>query len=179
MSHVVDLELNRPASAAFFNVTWLGVAVLVLSLCCAAILLNIYQKNQRDYQATNAKLTQQETPKKVLIKSPVIPVSNQEINQVNSLINVLATPWDVLLEAIEQSDLPDITLLSIEPNLKKQQLVLTGEAKNLAIALLYIQQLEAHPVLNEVYLQKHSIDEADVSKPVRFNILAKWDAAKQ
>ncbi len=178
MSQFLDLELNRPASAAFLNVTWPGLAVLVLSLISAAILLNIYQKNKSDYQTIINALNQQDTPKKEVLKSPVIHVSTNEINQVNALISVLATPWDELLATIEQSDLPDIALLSIEPNLKKQQLLLTGEAKNLPTALRYIQQLEAQPVLNEVYLQKHSIDEADVSKPVRFSVLAKWVMAQ-
>ncbi|MES2579513.1 MAG: hypothetical protein V4552_03125 [Pseudomonadota bacterium] len=178
MSQFLDLELNRPASAAFLNVTLLGLAVLVLSLISAAILLNLYQKNKNDYQTIINALNQQDTPKKEVLKSPVIHVSANEVNQVNALIGVLATPWDELLATIEQSDLPDIALLSIEPNLKKQQLLLTGEAKNLPTALRYIQQLEAQPVLNEVYLQKHSIDEADVSKPVRFIVLAKWSVAK-
>lgn len=175
MRQFLDLELNRLSSAAFLNATWLGFAVLVLSLISATLLLNLYQKNQNDYQAIVNALNQQNPPKKVLIKSSLMPVSTNEINQVNGLIGILTTPWDELLAAIEQSDLPDIALLSVEPNLKKQQVLLTGEAKNLPIALRYIQQLEAQPILNEVYLQKHSIDEADVSKPVRFSVLAKWE----
>ena len=178
MSLFVDLELNRSDSAAFLKVTWPGLAIFVLSVISAVVLMNIYRKNQSDYQAATHVITQQDTPKKPVFKSPVMPASTNDIHQVNSLISVLATPWGALFTAIEQSDLPDIALLSIEPNLKKHQLVLVGEAKNLPIALRYIQQLEAQPILNEVYLQKHSIDEADVSKPVRFSVVAKWEVIR-
>ena len=178
MSDFLDLELNRPASAAYFNITWLGCTMFALSLISAVISWNIYQRNQHDYQEIIQAINQQDKPKKTTIQAQVKPVAAIEINQVNGLIDLLATPWDALLLAIEQSDLPDIALLSIEPNSKKQQVLLTGEAKNLPTALRYIQQLETQTVLNEVYLQKHSIDEADISKPVRFSALAKWEMAR-
>lgn len=178
MSQFLDLELNQSASAAFLKVTWLGLVVLMFSLVTTVALLNTYQNSQREYQMATLALNQQDAPKEVMLKTPVIAVSYSEISQINGLINVLTTPWDALLVAIEQSDLPDIALLSVEPNLKKQQVLLTGEAKNLPMVLRYVQQLETQSVLNEVYLQKHSIDEADVSKPVKFSVLAKWGMAQ-
>ena len=50
----------------------------------------------------------------------------------------------------------------------------SGQAKNLETVFLYVKQLDDQPMLSQVYLQKHSIEEADVSKPVNFTILAKW-----
>lgn len=178
MSQQIDLEFNQSASFALLNVTWLGFVVFVISLMTSAILWNIDQNNQRDYQQAITQLNQQDKPKKVVVKVIKTVLSPNEMNQINSTINVLTMPWDDLLLSIEQADLPDIALLSLEPNTKKQQVLLTGEAKNLQVALRYIQQLETQPNLSEVYLQKHAIDEADVSKPVRFSALAKWEMAE-
>lgn len=174
----LDLEFNQSASFALFNITWLGLLVFVISLIASAILWSAGQNNQRDYQQAITQLNQQDKPKKALVKSIKTALSPNEVSQINSTIRVLTTPWDDLLGSIEQADLPDIALLSVEPNIKKQQVLLTGEAKNLQVALRYIQQLETQPNLSEVYLQKHAIDEADISKPVRFSALAKWEIAE-
>ena len=83
-------------------------------------------------------------------------------------MRVLAMPWDGLFEAIESTQNKDVTLLSLEPNPKKQQLLLTGEAKNLQIALQYVAQLQKQPVLSQLFLQKHNVEEGDVSKTRAF-----------
>ena len=107
-----------------------------------------------------------------------ISIPPEKIKQIEQVVSALVTPWNSLFLAIEQSDHKDIALLGLEPNSQKQQVVLTGEAKNLQVVLNYIQQLEQQPALTHVYLQKHSIDEADISKPVRFAVFAKWQIAK-
>jgi hypothetical protein len=33
-------------------------------------------------------------------------------------------------------------------------------------------------VFDRVYLQKHSVEETDISKPVRFNVFAHWQLAE-
>jgi hypothetical protein len=37
----------------------------------------------------------------------------------------------------------------------------------------FIRRLEAQPILSQVYLQKHQLDEDNVSKPVRFTLVAR------
>jgi hypothetical protein len=69
----------------------------------------------------------------------------------------------------------DIALLNLEPNSKKQQVSISGEAKNLQAALNYIQKLEAQSMLDKVYLQKYIIDEANLFKPVKFTLSAQWN----
>jgi hypothetical protein len=69
-------------------------------------------------------------------------------------------------------------LAAFDPNIKKRQVLLVGEAKNLQTVLRYIEQLEAQAVLQEVYLQKHMVEETDVSKPVTFGVVAKWKVSE-
>ena len=113
-----------------------------------------------------------------MIKPVVAPVSSKQLTQLMEDFNVLATPWNELLDSIEQSDMPDIALLGIDPSVKKQQLILTGEAKNLATILKYINKLSQQATLSQVYLQKHIVNETSNEKPVSFSIIAKWDNAR-
>ena len=72
----------------------------------------------------------------------------------------------------------NIVLLSLTPNPKKQQMLLTGEAKDLASVLEYIKQLEMQPMLSQVYLQKHTVDVVNAARPVSFSINAQWNNAQ-
>ena len=117
-------------------------------------------------------------PQQQMIKPVIAPVSSQQLAQLREDFNVLATPWNELLDAIEQSDMLDIALLGIDPSVKKQQVTLTGEAKNLATILQYINKLSQQTMLSQVILQKHVVNEAVNEKPVSFSIIAKWDNAR-
>ena len=126
-----------------------------------------------DLQNINQQLPQQE-----MIKQVTAPVSSQQLKQLREDFDVLATPWNELLDSIEQSDMPDIALLGIDPSVKKQQLILTGEAKNLATILQYINKLSQQATLSQVVLQKHVVNETVNEKPVSFSIIAKWNNAR-
>lgn len=180
MSVKLDLEfIQQPALS---RANWFGISILLASLLLLALTGQVYQKQQlklADISMQLRQFSQQTLPKSQSIKMDTALVTPDETKQLTEAVNMLATPWNNLLVAIEQADMQDIALLSLEPNSKKQLVVLTGEAKNLPVVLQYIKQLQQTPMLAQVYLQKHSIDEADASKPVRFSLLAKWDLADQ
>lgn len=180
MSVKLDLEfIQQPALS---RANWFGISILLASLLLLALTGQVYQKQQlklADISLQLKQFSQQTLPKSQPIKMDTALVTPDETKQLTEAVNMLATPWNNLLVAIEQADMQDIALLSLEPNSKKQLVVLTGEAKNLPVVLQYIKQLQQTPMLAQVYLQKHSIDEADASKPVRFSLLAKWDLADQ
>ena len=180
MSAKLDLEfIQQPALS---SANWLSMSILLASLLLLALTWQGYQNQQLKLADTSLQLkqfSQQTLPKSQSIKMNAALVTPDETKQLTEAVSMLTTPWNNLLVAIEQADMQDIALLSLEPNSKKQLVVLTGEAKNLSIVLQYIKQLQQTPMLAQVYLQKHSIDETDASKPVRFSLLAKWDLADQ
>lgn len=176
MSQLLDLELTQTARLASLKFSWLGFIIFAISLLLLGFTWQAYQHLQHSYADITLSLTQQEKPPVLVASAETVAIAPNELKQVTTLVDSLATPWNPLMLAIEQSDMPDIALLSVEPSSKKQQVLLTGEAKNLQIVLGYIEQLEAQPMLREVYLQKHSIDETNISKPVSFTVLAKWKA---
>lgn len=180
MNQLIDLELTHQPRHGLLKFSWLGLCILAGSLLLAIFVWQSEQTLQARYAALSSNIKRQAQPETTLAKAaPVtsVSISPSETKQIGVIINTLTTPWNALMLAIEQADMPDIALLSIEPNIKKQQILLKGEAKNLPITLRYIEQLEAQPLLHEVYLQKHQVEETDISKPVSFSVLAKWKVA--
>jgi hypothetical protein len=177
MSQQIDLDFIQTPFLSLARFSWLSLFLLVASLAVTLFTWQIYQAKHIEYIGLEAKLTeinQQQQQQKLPIKQAPVSIQPEQLKQLQETVNALAVPWNVLFESIEQADKKDIALLSIEPNVQKQQVAITGEAKNLQVALAYIAQLESRPAFSQVFLQKHSIDEANVSKPVSFTVFAKW-----
>jgi hypothetical protein len=176
MSKTLDLDFIHTPFLSLSRFSWLSLFFLVASLVVALFTWQSYQSKRVEHLALAAKIAEvtQQQKKKVTVKQAPVSIQLEQIKQLQETVNALAIPWNALFEAIEQSNHKDIALLSIEPNSQKQQVVMTGEAKNLQIALEYIAELESQHALSQVFLQKHSIDEANTSKPVSFTVFAKW-----
>jgi hypothetical protein len=176
MGHKLNLDFNHQPNFALSSWSWLSLSILFVSLLLAMFTWQTFNSKQAALEKVTTKLTQinGETKRE---KTPVALVtttfSQVEIKQLEETINILSTPWNKVLSEIEHANQTDIALLSIQPSIKKQTLLLSGEAKNLPAVLSYIKQLEAQPMLEEVYLQKHSTNEANVSKPIMFTIFSK------
>ena len=153
---------------------------LLLALMFAAFTWQFYLQHQNTLNDNAIQLKQSSIQFKS-IKQPlmatVIAIEPKEIAQIQQIVSALTIPWNDLLKDIEQADMQNIVLLSLTPNLKKQQILLTGEAKDLATLLQYVKQLEMQPLLNQVYLQRHTTDVVNPAKPVSFSVLAKWKVA--
>jgi Tfp pilus assembly protein PilN len=98
----------------------------------------------------------------------------QEVKNANDVLRRLSVPWEPLFQAVESSGDPNITLLAIEPDIEKQQVKISGEAKNYNALMKYITHLQGQPVFGSVYLQNHDVQQQDPDKPVRFSLQAAW-----
>ena len=177
MSQQLDLEfIQKPI---FGHISMSGFLILLLSFWLVIFTWQTYQQQQVKLakMITNLQQINQQLPQQEMIKPVIAPISSKQLMQLTEDFNVLATPWNELLDSIEQSDMPDIALLGLDPSVKKQQVILTGEAKNLATILQYINKLAQQATLSQVYLQKHKLNETSNEKPVSFSIVAKWDNA--
>lgn len=177
MSQKLDLNFIQQSPFSLSNWSWLGLGVLLIGFVLSLFTWQMFQSNQATYSEVEAKLLALESHsghKKIPSHIVNADISKDKKQQIQTTVTILTIPWTALLQGIEASDMQDIALLSFEPNIKKQQVGLTGEAKSLESVLLYIEKLEAQPMLDKVYLQKHNVNEADQSKPVRFTVLAQW-----
>jgi predicted nucleic acid-binding protein len=177
MSHQLDLDFIQTPFLSRTRFSWFSLFLLLASLAVALFTWQTYQAKHVQYLGFETKLAElnQQKQQKPLVKQAPVSIQPEQLKQLQETVNALAIPWNALFEAIEQSDQKDIALLSLAPNSQKQQIAITGEAKNLQVALAYIAHLESQPALSQVFLQKHSIDETNVSKPVSFTVFAKWE----
>jgi len=94
----------------------------------------------------------------------------------NKIIQKLNLPWDDLFVILEEAKGENIALLGVEPNAKDAKVKLTGEAKDFKSMFDYVRALRAQPVLKNVYLLDHKIDDQNPDKPIRFTLEAAWVA---
>jgi Tfp pilus assembly protein PilN len=87
----------------------------------------------------------------------------------------LGAPWQKLLAMLESYVDEPVALLSIDPDLTKKDLLLTGEARNLDALLDYVRFLKRQNMLTDVTLQSHQVNKQDRDRPVRFRISATWE----
>ena len=92
----------------------------------------------------------------------------------------LGTPWTKLLAELEgaSSDTTgQVAVLSVEPDPAKHNVHITGEAKDLPLALAYVERLQASSLLRYPMLDSHEVKADDAQRPVRFAMTAEWKEA--
>lgn len=161
-------------------VPWLGLGVLVAALVVLALMGCHYQTLKQQIALWEGKVAQIQGPGRPDALAPR-PLTEQaaraqrlEAEQANQVLRQLALPWSALFNAVESSGGPGVALLSLEPELHKGVVKISGEAKDFKALLDYVRQLAAQPVFDRVMLQSHQIAQADPQKPVRFTLLAHW-----
>ena len=97
-----------------------------------------------------------------------------ELTFVNKVVDQLSLPWDKLFLAVERSIDADVTLLALNPDVGKGELMITAEARSLDAMLAYVRRLHVDPFLRNAHLQSHQIQVQDPLRPVRFTVAAKW-----
>ena len=89
----------------------------------------------------------------------------------------LATPWTRLLTELETASRDaggQIAVLSIEPDHAKHNVHITGESRDLPVALAYLQRLQSSSLLRYPMLDSHEVKTDDAQRPVRFAMTAEW-----
>lgn len=175
MSQLLDIDFAAPNPLSYQRLTLIGLVLIVVALFISAYVWAEYQQTEQMLLETEARLnTLAPAQKATPVQSVVETASEAEIEYARAIVAQLSTPWNPLLNALERINMQNVALLSVEPNRKKQQLVITGQAKNMESTLSYIKRLEEIDGLSQVYLLKHQIDQSDPNKPVGFTILAQW-----
>jgi hypothetical protein len=97
-----------------------------------------------------------------------------QVSRANEVLRRLTLPWNALFRAVESAAGKDVALLAMEPDLEKQQVKISGEARDFAALLNYVTRLEEQAVFGPVHLQGHQVQQQDPDRPVRFSLLAVW-----
>ncbi len=176
MSMHIQINFVQTAWYKLSYVTRLGASLTWISLiffCVVFAYQQILQSKQLEIQ--RAKIATQRISPKVNKNTIPQPSLNHEQKLIlTEMVHRLNAPWESLFNAIEKMQNADIALVSVIPNLDKEQLELSGEARNLNAIFAYIESLETLPMLEHVTLLKHQIIDSHPYQPVEFSILARW-----
>jgi hypothetical protein len=95
-------------------------------------------------------------------------------------VRELTTPWSALLAELESASKDNagtVAVLLIEPDHAKHRVHVTAEARNLELAISYVQRLRKVHSLHFPMLDSHEIVKEDQERPVRFQVSADWSDA--
>jgi len=161
---------------------WLGLGMLASALLALALTGGYYHELSQRIASWESRLDHDERVSSHRARA-LRPVSGQaareqalEVQHANQVLRQLSLPWDTLFRAVESSTGKNIALLSMEPDVRKGTVTISGEAKNFSAMLDYIRQLGTRDVFASVHLQNHQVQQADPEKPIRFSLLAVWKA---
>jgi hypothetical protein len=89
----------------------------------------------------------------------------------------LATPWTLLLAELErtsQESNDEIAILSVQPDHGKHSVRISAESRTLAMAIAYVQKLQALRSIEFPMLDRHETRADDPTHPIRFELTGSW-----
>ncbi|MDP1928218.1 MAG: hypothetical protein Q8K62_06865 [Thiobacillus sp.] len=177
--HALHLDYQRNNNP----VPWLGLGVLGAALAVIALMGIHYQSINHRIAVWERKADriEQLSSHRALASRPLTEQAASaqmlEAKQANQVLRQLSLPWNDLFTAVDAAGGQTIALLSLEPDIQKGMVKISGEAKDLDALLGYVKRLSTHAVFDRVSLQNHQIQQTDPEKPLRFSLLAHWKVA--
>jgi Tfp pilus assembly protein PilN len=171
------LKLNFVSQFHFLQL--FGIGLLVIA-CILILYLGItaVQKKKELEKLEDSWLSLQQIQKKNINISPSkmedMKKLQTELTIANRVIAKINLPWDILFQEIETTIDSQVSLLSLEPKIEKNEVQISAEAITYHAMLDYIKRLRLSKHLKEVYLQSHQIQVQDPQKPIRFIVQLKW-----
>jgi hypothetical protein len=99
--------------------------------------------------------------------------SADESKALRLTIGLIRVDWEKLYRSIDEASSEDISLLAIRPNAAGKTVQISGEARDMAAALAFVEALRREPLDNAVLLS-HQIKQSDPQRPIIFEIAATW-----
>ena len=100
--------------------------------------------------------------------------TRDEMVAVNAAISEIVMPWTSIFKTLEATDSPDIKLMSIEPNTKKQALRINAAAVDVDSMMRYIDDLSQQKMLKNVVLVTQENADINGQPALHFVVEALW-----
>ena len=179
----LELDLIKPIAHPVLRFTWVGALMLVIGSGLFVFACQIYFDLQAKQIIVNDQLqTFQQVEQKdkwASTSQTRTQINPDQLRAIKSSVNEIFIPWNDLFNALEDSSVKNVVLLGLQPDSKKKQVVIAGEANNYHSVIAYIDRLSVQPAFTEVYLKKHTVKETDADKPVSFSIFARWSITNE
>lgn len=103
--------------------------------------------------------------------------TQRELDNARRVLLDLALPWEALFRSVEVAAGEHAALLSIEPEVGRGQVRITGEARDYLAVLNFMVSLDADRTLERVHLISHELREEDPDHPYHFALVGHWRTA--
>ena len=175
MKRVPALELDHFGRGS--RGTGAGWLLLAAALVAVASLGAWQGGLQRELDALESQASSAERDHRVrTAASAVDPRRLEDAHQRARRIALeLRLPWNDLFRAVEQSADPAVALLAVEPDVQRNALRVTGEAKDKDAMLRYVRRLGAQKPIVRAMLESHVERRESGRAPVQFTLVAIWE----
>ena len=99
--------------------------------------------------------------------------SAEESKALRQVIGAIRIDWENLFRNIDKAVSEEVSLLAIRPNASGKSVQISGEARDMAAALAFVEALRRAP-LAQVTLLSHQTRQNDPQHPIAFEISATW-----
>jgi len=164
------LDFVQPAYSPLPGLALLLAAIVLMAL--AQFEVSGLSRSEKDLQDSLAKISQK--PRAKGERQPQSDEFKRENQSAHDVASLLLLPWRDLFAALEIAASDDVTLLSIEPDHRKQQVRITAEAKDFKAIVDYMKRLGEAPQLEMVHLEHYQQQEDSTEHGLRFSLLASW-----
>lgn len=152
---------------------WFGFALLAIGLAFACSQIWRWSELEPEVKRVDGEADRARSG--ALTKSRSIPTPDFPTEKIAAIERELLLPWEALFAGLEKAREPGVQLLSIEPQARSGEVLITGQAAAFTSALGYVERLGRHG-LREVDLVSHQKQIAQPGQPVRFIVRAFWHA---
>jgi len=158
---------NRPS-------TRLGLLVLLVGLIAMPLAVDRYLDARQQQEEAESVLEKLGRAALKPSRTAATATPTEEMQAAREATRHLALPWTALFQAIEHTNGRDVALLGIETDPSRNEIKLSGEARNPTAMLDYVRRLKSQPEFGHVDLQSHQIEAEDRDKPVSFVLVVQW-----
>ena len=161
-------------AALTFSLAWLGLSSLRAAQARQMLNHQLMELSDSSAMTPSAGLPQSK-PKPVKLtqlilgKTRAIELDDDTRRHLNTVVQQLNTPWQDLFNQLERLTPPEVALLSIEPDTRRDTIKLQAEAKSLDALLVYAAGLEQRGMFGRLTYSKHETNDQDPNKPSRLS----------
>lgn len=99
--------------------------------------------------------------------------SADETKALRQAASAIRIDWELLYRQVDHATSEDIALIAIQPNVLGKRVLISGEARDMAAALAFVDALQQKP-LAQATLLSHQVKQSDPQQPIVFEISAIW-----
>lgn len=165
----IELDFNKPRR----QIPVLGLIVLLLGAGAVYLTVSDYRAMSVESELMAISISRYESKSRTLRPE----INAVDLDAVSAAASELTTPWSDLLDDLElaaRDNGKDVALLEVAPDLGKQSVRISGEARTLTSALDYLSRLQRAESIAYPLLENHEIQTSERDRPVHFVIVADW-----